>query len=209
MPRKAQPRITRPSGIQTSANGKYYYWCCTVSGLETFADEPRFKDIVKKFGSEEKLFKTYVLRPVKKYLDAGFDAETIKQIAVKNDGKLPSLDDQTPPNKVAVKPSKQPTKGTEQLAVGKVEAVEHVPEPIKVYPWSGNPDFFKSTPSPVAVSEITKEVCLYPNRQLDNDCHGCSIYTQCACPSKFSEEDWKKPNKRNQVKITPIKVFDV
>lgn len=205
MPRKAQPRKILPSGIEQSANGKYFYWKCTVSGLETFADEKRFKDIICKYGSEEKLFKTYVLRPVKKYVEAGFDPETIKEIAKKNDGKLPDLDN-LPKNKTPVMPKKQPQNPVKTVSVG----VEEIPaaEPVKVYPWSGNPDFFKSTTTVLSVGETTKEVCLYPNRHLDNECRGCSIYAECACAAKFSEEDWRKPSKRGEVKITPIRSFD-
>ena len=204
MPRKAQPRTTLPSGIQQSANGKYFYWKCNVSGLETFADENRFKDVVVKYGSEENLYKTYVLRPVQKYVDAGFDSETIKLIVKKNGGKLPALDASTK-IKVAGLPRKGSKNAVETVSVGSEEIVA---EPIKIYPWTGNPDFFKSAASPISVSDTTKEVCLYPNRHLDNECRGCSIYVECACSSKFTDEDWRKPSKRNEVKITPIKAFD-
>ena len=108
MPRKAEPRIKRPSGIETSANGKYYYWKCNVSGLETFAPEERFKEVVAKYGSEEKLFKTYVLRPVQKYIDNGFDAEYIKSLIKANKGKLPPKDETAKERKEALKmPRKQ------------------------------------------------------------------------------------------------------
>jgi len=210
MPRKAQPRKVLPSGIQQSANGKYYYWKCIVSGLETFADEKRFKDIISKYGSEEKLVKTYVLRPAKKYVEAGFSPESIKEIAENNGGKLPDLDAASKARKAELH-KKERKKGVKQFAVAteeiKNENTGEV-EPIKVYPWTGNPDFFKSPPAPISVGEVTRETCLYPNRHLDNDCHGCSIYKECACAAKFSEEDWKKPRKRDEVKITPIKSFD-
>ncbi len=206
MPRKAQPRIVRPSGIEQSANGKYFYWKCNISGLQTFADEARFKDVVEKYGCEEKLFKTYVLRPAKKYADAGFDAQTIKEIAKKHGGKLPSLD-KAQADKTPVKSKKGPKKGISEADEVKISVVEV--EPVKVYVWSGNPDYFKSPAVSLPVGEVTKTACLYPNRQLDNDCRGCSIYAECACPAKFSEEDWKKPSKRGQVKITPIAAFDV
>lgn len=200
MPRKAQPRQTLPSGIQRSANGNYFYWHCTVSGLETFADENRFKDVVKKYGSEEKLFKSFVLRPVKKYVEAGFSPETIKEIAQKHNGKLPSLDDGADAE-MPKKQRKQPP-----LATGNA----HVEvEPIKVYPWTGNPDFFKSPESAMSVADVTREACLYPNRQLDDECRGCPVYAECICSAKFSEDDWKKASRKKEVKITPIRSFDV
>lgn len=208
MPRKAQPRIVRPSGIEQSANGKYFYWKCTVSGLETFAPEPRFKDVVKNYGSEEKLFKTYVLRPAKKYLEAGFDAESIKEIAEKNNGKLPDLDAGSKARKADL-PKKTRKKGLKQYATSEVvNEVELGAEPIKIYPWSGNPDYFKSPAVPLTVSDVTKEVCLYPNRYLSDECYGCPVYANCMLSIKFKEEDWKKPRKRNEVKITPIDVVD-
>lgn len=212
MPRKAQPRKTRPSGIQTSANGKYFYWKCNVSGLETFADEKRFKDVVKNYGSEEKLFKTYVLRPAKKYVEAGFSPESIKEIASRNNGKLPDLDAASKARKAAM-PKKPRKKRLGQFAVETVEvkdAVTGSAETVKVYPWTGNPDYFKGTgTSAVAVEEASKDICFYPNRNLDDDCRNCPVYDKCVCPAKFSEEDWKKPRKRDEVKITPIKSFDV
>lgn len=213
MPRKAQPRTTRPSGIQQSANGKYYYWNCTVSGLETFADEKRFKDIISKYGNEETLFKTYVLRPAKKYVEAGFSVETIKEIAERNGGKLPDIDAAAKARKAEL-PKKERKKGVKQYAVGTEEvtgSVEGEPkETVKVYPWSGNPDYFKS-PSDlrnINVEEASRDTCFYPNRHLDDDCHGCPIYDRCRCQAKLGEEDWKKPRRKNDVKVTPISSFD-
>jgi hypothetical protein len=192
MPRKAQPRITRPSGIQTSANGKYYYWKCNVSGQETFAPEPRFNDVVKKYGSEEKLLKEYVLRPVQKYVDAGFDSETIKNIIKANNGELPSLDD------VKVK----------QIKVNSIDVAFQPIEPkVQIFPWSGNPDYFKSKPSVFSIEEETKNSCVYPNRNLDDKCFGCSVYEQCRSSAKYSKEDMKKP--KTAVKIKEVDSFSV
>lgn len=192
MPRKAQPRKVRPSGIEQSANGNYFYWRCTVSGKETFAPEPRFLDVVKNYGSEENLFKTYVLRPVQKYVDAGFDSETIKAIMAANDGELPKLED--------VK--------TKNINVGKIEVVpQPIVEKAVVYPWSGNPDYFKSDPVPFSLEEETKNSCVYPNRNLDDMCFGCSIYERCHSPAKYSKEDMKKP--KVQVKIKQVDSFSV
>lgn len=212
MPRKAKPRITRPSGIQVSANGKYFYWKCNVSGLETFADEKRFKEVVEKYGDEKTLFKTYVLRPVKKYLDRGFDAEHIKNLIAANDGKLPSIDGNMKERKKALKKPRKA--GLKKFAVGEVGvqkmtesgSVEEVKE--KIYPWTGNPDYFKGSVSAINVEEETYHTCFYPNRNLDDDCYGCPIYAMCHCPSKCGEEVWKSPKKRHEVKVTPINVAD-
>lgn len=208
MPRKAQPRITRPSGIQQTANGNYYYWKCIVSGQETFAPEPRFKEVVKKYGSEEKLFKTYVLRPVQKYVDAGWDSAGIQAILDANGGKLPALDQK--PVKAA--------RGTQEKKIGiknsatvslEIATQPTQPEPPKVliFPWSGNPDYFKSPPVPFSFAHETKNSCAYPNRNLNDRCFGCSIYDVCQSTAKYSLEDMKK--KTSSSKITKLASFNV
>lgn len=204
MARKAQPRIVRPSGVETSANGKYFYWYCTVSGQETFAPEPRFNEVVKKYGSEEKLVAQYVLRPVQKYIEAGWDAEGIKAILESNDGKLPPLDSK--PVKAA-KNTKEKKRSVKDLAVSEM-AVEGQPEEpkIKFFPWSGNPDYFKSTPKPFNVAEESKTACLYPNKNLNDACYGCSVYDLCQCSAKLGEADWKN-TKRNEVKTKKLASF--
>lgn len=199
MARKASPRITRPSGIQQSANGKYFYWLCNVSGKETFAPEPRFKDVVKKYGSEEKLFKEYVLRPVQKYVDAGFDADTIKDIMANNNGELPSLEAKQ------VKEKKEKRRSVKNLSVGEIEVIGLPDEPkVLIFPWSGNPDYFRSPPAAFSIEAESKNACIYPNRNLDDQCFGCSVYEQCQSSAKFSAEDMKKP--KVQIKIKPVQV---
>lgn len=187
MARKAQPRIVRPSGIEVSANGNYYYWKCIVSGKETFAPEERFNDVVKKYGSEEKLFKEYILRPVQKYIDAGFDSDTIKSIILANEGELPILETFKNPS----------------IKVDKIELTVQPEQPkVQYFPWSGNPDYFRSPPSPFNIEAETKNSCIYPNRNLDDQCHGCPVYEQCRSSAKYSPEDMKKP--KVQIKIKPV-----
>lgn len=214
MARKKVQRLIRPSGVQTSANGKYFYWKCNVSGLETFADEKRFKEVVSNFGGEDKLFKTYVLRPVKKYVDAGFSAEQIKKLIADNDGKLPSLDGKAKERKAELKKLKKPRKKrlgkfatgetVEQVST-ETGAVEEVK--LKVYPWSNNPDYFKSPPQPLDVAEVTKEACMFPNRHLDEQCRGCPVYDRCTCPVKLGEADWNAPRRNAQPKVKQIDVW--
>lgn len=218
MPRKAQPRIKRPSGIEQSANGKYFYWKCNISGLETFADEKRFNEVVKNYGSEEKLFKEYVLRPAQKYIDAGFDATYVRELAERSGGKLPRLDAGEKARKKEIKELTGKKRGRKpklkNFASGEsIETVinsDGVSEEVvrKVYPWSGNPDYFRSPPSMMDVSEATKDTCLYPNRYLDDSCYGCPVYANCTCKLKMGEEDWKQPKKKQDVKITPIRAFE-
>lgn len=217
MPRKAQPRIKRPSGIEQSANGKYFYWKCNISGLETFADEKRFKDVVKSYGSEDKLFKEYALRPAQKYIDAGFTPEYVRELA-KGKKKLPRIDAGEKERKKQIKELKGKKRGRKpklkSFANGEtVETVvnsDGVAEEVvrKVYPWSNNPDYFKSEPCMLEISEATKVTCLFPNRYLDDACYGCPVYASCACKLKMGEEDWKQPKKKQEVKITPIRAFE-
>lgn len=198
MPRKAQPRITRSSGIQQTANGNYYYWKCIVSGQETFAPEPRFKEVVKKYGSEEKLFKTYVLRPVQKYVDAGWDSDAIKTILGENDGVLPPLDQK--PVK-AIKGTQEKKRSIKNLGVVSVEVSTQPEQPkIQFFPWSGNPDYFKSVAKAFSIADMTKESCAYPNRYLDDQCFGCSIYDACVCVAKMTKEEMKKQKEPTKVK---------
>lgn len=207
MPRKAQPRIKRPSGIETSANGNYFYWKCNVSGKETFADSKRFAEVVANYGSEENLAKTYVLGPAKKYLKAGFDIDTIKAVLDANKGNLPPLErkgkaSHTPKQKRGRKPKQK------AFTVKTEGGSTDVPLDNSEYPWSKNPDYFRSTPAPLSVEDATKDSCAYPNRYLDALCKGCSIYESCAFKGKYSEKDWKGSKTRNEVKVKELKSFE-
>ena len=205
MPRKSTPRIVRASGIETSGNGMYFYWKCNVSGKETFAPEDRFNDVVKKYGSEEKLFKNYVLRPVQKYVDAGWDADAIKAIMNANEGDLPRLEGKTKPTHAPKgKRGRKPNKTTLAL---KVVTESGVVVESSVYPWTNNPDYFKSTHVPVSIEELTKNACAYPNRNLNDRCFGCSVYDVCQSTAKYSLEDMKK--KTSSSKITKLESFNV
>lgn len=209
MARKASPRITRPSGVETSSNGKYFYWYCNVSGQETFAPEPRFKDVVKKYGSEENLFKTFVLRPVQKYVDAGFDAEMIKEIIKSNSGKLPSIDKKPFKDKSLKNERKQRLKRFSTATVQSIEmnsSGNYEEVKVPVFPWSGNPDYFKSPTKPFNVAEESKTTCLYPNKNLNDACYGCPVYDLCQCSAKLGESDWKN-TKRNEVKTKKLESF--
>lgn len=190
MARKSIARIVRTSGIETSGNGKYFYWKCNVSGKETFATEERFNDVVKKYGSEEKLFKEYILRPVQKYIDAGFDSDTIKSIILANEGELPILETFKNPS----------------IKVDKIELTVQPEQPkVLIFPWSGNPDYFKSPHVPLNFENETKNSCVYPNRNLNDRCFGCSIYDVCQSSVKYSLVDMHK--KTIAGKVAKLKSF--
>lgn len=213
MARKKVKRITRKSGVQSSANGKYFYWHCNISGLETFADAKRFAEVVKKYGTEENLFKTYVLRPVQKYVDADFSVESIKRLIENNGGKkIPPLGGKK------VKPVKKPRKKTlKQFAIKTVEvnettstgSVEVVQK--KIYPWTDKPDYFKDgPPAPFDVRDATLDTCLFPNVHLNDMCLNCPVYDECQLPAKYSDADRKNPkNHKRDPKVTPIDVVSI
>jgi hypothetical protein len=196
-------RTIRPSGVEQTET--LFYWKCTVSGLETFGDAKRFADVVKIYGSEEKLVQTYVLRPVKKYVEAGYTPDEIKQIIHDNDGKLPSLNADAP-----AKPTKKETKQEEKSVVVEsvkvVETVIETPKERPVYIWQSDPNYFKGHPVPFDIKDETREKCIYPNHCLDSQCRDCPVYDLCISSVKYSPEDQMKP-KRNEVKIKAQVVF--
>lgn len=201
-----------PSGVVASKDRKYYYWQCSKTGLQTFANAERFKKVLAVYKTEANLVKTFVAAPVKKYLAADFELETIKNIIKNNGGKLPPIGGK---KKKIEKVKKVRRKSLKSFAVGKVEVKVQTPtgsfevEAKPVYPWSDNPDYFKTTTNaPLSIEAMTTESCAYPNRYLDDECRNCPIYDRCALKIKYTPEDWKKPAKRNEVKIKVLKSFE-
>ncbi len=207
-------QVRRPSGIVASKDGKYFYWKCTVSGVSTFASAERFVSILERFGSEENLFKTFVCRPAQKYIDGGVSADEIRKLTV--GGKLPPYEGKSKVTELPTKAVKASKATKNAVIVAEVEVTTPAPaapvviEPPKVvvYAWSGNPDYFKSVETKATIADLTREACQYPNRLLDNQCHGCSFYNECICPSKMGPADWAKPRGPG-VKAKKINSFDV
>ncbi len=200
-----------PSGIIASKDRKYFYWECSKTGLKTFANAERFKKVVANFGSEAKLVKEFVAAPVKKYLAEGWDIEAIKEIIKVNKGKLPppgGRKEKVEKVKKVRKPSlKAFAVATLEVPVQQATGSFEV-EAKPVYPWSNDPDYFRSVPSPVSIADATKDSCAYPNRYLDARCKGCSIYDQCSFKSKYTAADWKKNEPRNDVKVKELRSFE-
>jgi hypothetical protein len=198
----------RPSGIIGSKDGKYFYWNCTISGLATFANADRFKKLVEQFGTEENLFKTFVSRPVKKYLAAGYSTEQVYEILKKNGNKLPSLngDDST----ITKVPSER--KKREKKEVHDEPSQPKVQEK-PIYAWQNDPTYFTGgqvAPNPLVYEEITHDVCFHPNRYLDDMCRECPLYSRCNHKEKYQPEDWIDKSKRAQreVKIKRVVFVD-
>lgn len=192
-----------------SKDGKYHYWECTVSGLMTFAKPDYWQKVMAKFKTEENLAKTYVCRKAQKLLDAGMSPEKIREMlndpmAKKLAAKTHPKEPKEPKAKKAGKrgrPAKIVTTEQVKTETGEVKTVERV-----TYPWSHDPtNYFKSLDNGfVDVSEVTKTTCIYPNRYLDDQCYGCSSYAKCSFTSKYTEDDWKKGKKKDEVKIRRI-----
>ena len=110
------------------------------------------------------------------------------------------------PKKIKVEKSKGPPKKRGRKPKPKVLTIKtdegsyDIPMQGMVFPWTGNPDYFKSTPVPVNVGRMTKDACAYPNRYLDDQCYGCSIYDLCQSSLKFNKEDMKKPIEKPKIK---------
>jgi len=80
------------------------------------------------------------------------------------------------------------------------------PKVLSIKTEEGYTEILKSESTPLSISEMTKESCAYPNRYLDDQCFGCSIYDSCRCSLKYNKEDMKKPVEK--VKIKKLSSFD-
>ena len=229
-------RIALPSGVEVSKDGKYRYWRCSVSGLETFAKPDYWVKIMAKFGSEENLVKTYVCRRAMKLLDEGLSAAEIRlrlsgvqtregqkqrkqERAARVEKKQAKLAERRETKRIKAE-RKALTKrvrktGLKTFAVGKIEMEvqtdtgSFVKEEVPVYPWQGKADYFGSgVTAPTSVSETTKDACALPNRFLDDECRNCPLYAECTFERKFTADDWKKGKRaKEEVKVTPLKSF--
>lgn len=200
-----------PSGVIATKDRKYFYWSCSKTGLMTFANAERFAKVVASYGSEEELVSQFVAAPVKKYLAEGWDVEAIKGIIFANKGKLPPVGGKKV--KVAkVKKVRKPSLksfalGSLTVPVQQASGSFEV-EAKPVFPWTNDPDYFKSPTRPLGAAEATKDSCAYPNRYLDARCKDCSIYDLCVFKGKYAPSDWKKNVPRNEVVVKQLKSFE-
>jgi len=173
--------------IATSKCGKYVYPVDAISGAKTFAPVEYFiKNVQDNYGgSLERFVKEYVTRETKKYLAAGYTAEQIRDMASKcKNNKLPKI------NVKLKKHPNMPKKGRRKRLASHAESTtvvineEGKEEKVRTYPWTGNPDYFRSEPAYTNIAEVTKEACLMPHINLDDECHGCKYYDVCLCPLK-------------------------
>lgn len=202
----------RPSGVIASKDDKYFYWSCTVSNIATFANAERFKKVVEAAGSEKKLVKTFVCREAKKYLAKGWKPEAIAQLVIDHKGnlpkiepKLPKLDKHPKMAGIAKKPRKKRLKAIGVETVVEVVNGEEVETVLKTYPWSADPEnYFLSGDK--GTIDYSKEIntCHRPDFYLDMQCHGCPLYNDCACKSKYEPDAHKNKKYQKAVKVTPL-----
>lgn len=173
-----------PNLIAVSKDGKYVYPVDSVTGHKTFAPIEYFKKMVqsKYGGSVERFVKEYVTRDTKKYLASGYTKEQVKEIAEKSNGKLPKIAKPQKNEKAPKRRRKTKLSGTTETITNSSGEVET----IKIYPWSNNPDYFRSTPSPLDIPSVTKNACLRPDVYLDDECFGCPFYDLCTNEMKYT-----------------------
>ena len=201
-------QVLRPSGLRQSANGQYVYANCVVTGRPTFFKPDYFANVLTRdFGGDEnKMAKGYVCKDVKKLRKTGKADEQIIAILGKFDPKAPKAKkhpEQVKADKV-IKPAKVKRNKDSVTPVGEVVILKATPtaKPVTrpVYPWSDNPNYFRSeTAGSINFEEATKETCFYPSCHLDSCCDGCPIFDKCTCGLKVAAEDRSKAAKK-QVK---------
>jgi hypothetical protein len=177
-----------PKLIKVSPCGKYVYPVDVVTGSKTFALIPYFERMLgEKYGGDLKKFvNTYMTRETKKYLADGWSIEDIKAQAAAHKGKLPKLHP-----KIAKHPDMPKKERRKRLASHAEETIKVVKadgteEVVRKYPWSSDPEYFKSTgPTAINMSEATKDACFRPDIYLNEQCHGCQYYDVCQLSLKY------------------------
>lgn len=207
-----------PSGVKVSADGKYHYWQCSVSGLETFAKPDYWVKVMAKFKTEENLVKTYVCKKAQKLLDEGLtQEEIIKTLSVPETPAAKKEKKEAKKIKAERKALTKRTrkKGLKSFAVASEEVQVQTDtgsfqtEVKPVYPWQNDPNYFKGAgPSIMSVEEATKDSCLFPARHLDDECRGCPVYDKCVLSIKFTEKDWKSGKRAREQVVVKALVAD-
>jgi hypothetical protein len=194
-------KILLPSGVVASKDGKYHYWQCSVSGLETFAKPEYWVKVMAKFGTEENLVKTYVCRKAKILMDQGHSQDeivnvlTISESPSARKGRKEVRKITAERKEVAKRPRKGKLKAIKKEVVKEIVNGVETEVVKKTYPWSNDPNYFaKSGPGTVDYSADTT-TCHFPPRFLDQFCHGCPIYDKCAYEGKHAPGAHLDPKK--------------
>lgn len=206
-----------------SANGNFIYLTDSITGEASQVTLERFNEMVKQFGTEADMERSFQLRVTKKYLLLGHPVEKLRELVASHGGKLPPLSDAdeekvgeirknkgiklsiSSDGKKMGRPTKNPPKEESGSAVN--VAVEEPKQgdqdkPIDKYPWQSDPNYFKSCgDAPLDIGEVTRDTCMFPNQYIDTRCQACTVYDKCALGAKYTAEDWKKRDDRKDIKI--------
>lgn len=172
--------------IDVSKDGKYVYPVDSITGHRTFAPVEYFKKMLEsRYGNSiDRFVKEYITRETKKYLAAGYTKEQIKEIASKcKNFKLPKI--ASKPKKDERVPRKERKKRMTATSSETITNSNGEQETIKIYPWTNNPDYFRSAPTPMDMAEATKTACWRPDVFLDEECYGCPYYEICQNDMKY------------------------
>lgn len=209
MSRKSN-HVTRPSGLRQSADGKYVYANCVVTGRPTFFKPDYFANVLARDfnGNENKMAKGYVCKDVKTLRKSGKTDEQILKMLGKFDPKAPKVK-KHPKQKEAdavIKPKREKRNKIATTPVGEVVVVKATPtaKPVTrpVYPWSDNPNYFRSeNAGAINFEEATKDTCHRPDLYLDTRCEGCPLYDRCTLDSKWTEETRKSVSKQPKAPV--------
>lgn len=199
-------QVLRPSGLRQSADGKYIYANCVVTGKPTFFKPDYFTLVLNRdfAGDETKMAKGYVCKDVKKLRKAGKKDSEIVALLGKFDPKAPKAK-KHPKQKEAekvIKPKREKRNTVATTPVGEVVILKATPtaKPVTrpVYPWSQNPNYFRSeVTGSIDFEDATKSTCFYPSTHLDRQCEGCPIFDKCNCGLKVAVEDRAKVAKKS------------
>jgi len=173
--------------VTVSKCGKYVYPVDAISGAKTFAPVDYFiKNVQDNYGgSQERFVKEYITRETKKYLAAGYTAEQIRDMASKcKNNKLPKINVKLKKHPNMPKKERRKRLASHAESTTVVINEEGKEEKIRTYPWTGNPDYFRSEPAYTDLAATTAEACLMPHIYLDEECNGCKYYDICQCPLK-------------------------
>lgn len=190
----------RPSGIRQSANGKYIYADCTVTGQFVPMPVDYFKKVLERFGNDEaRFFKEFVVRAVIKLREEGKTDNEIRAILGTKEPRVVKEPTAPKAEKVVVE---------KPIKVAKIQRVQDsdtiVSEVIGdrpgtvvknvTYSWSHDPqNYFKSaTRGVINWEEATKSTCFAPSTFLDKQCEGCEYFDRCSWDKKVTVEQREK-----------------
>ena len=151
-----------------------YYILCSVSKLPCFCSKERLDDLTRKFGSLEGIAAGYISRDAKRLIKAKVPTHAVKNM------DLDTLKEEA----TEVQKLRQARREERAKRREEKEQIYTNPNPIIYNP---TPPVTVDMSKPEEVISLTKTMCLFPNRFLDDDrsCNRCSIKDSCVAPVKI------------------------